>query len=100
MLGAPRFTLYNDPVQDAPRPTLYKLHATLKTSFTLCFDHGARRLWIRPTPTDPTTRFVEVKEFKTLPEGEYHACVTLSSANNRVRVRDVVDGDRDLGGMF
>ena len=68
--------------------------------FMVCFDHGARRLWVRPTPTDPTTRFVDVMGGRTLPEGEYHACVGIRKNSPRVRVREVVDGDGDLGGRF
>ncbi len=78
---------------------------TRLSHFTLCFDHGARRLWILPTPTDPITRFVEVMEgrtlpVRTLPEGEYHVCVALIRTDNRVCVREVVDKDGDLGGRF
>ena len=68
--------------------------------FTLCFDHGARRLWIRPTPTDPTTRFLDVMGGRELPEGQYHVCVTLWNNTTRVFVREVGETEGDLGGRF
>ncbi len=67
---------------------------------TLCFEAATRRVWILPNPTDPTTRFLDVMGGRTLPQGEYHLCVTLWDDSCRVFVRQVSETEGNSGERF
>ena len=67
---------------------------------TLCFEAETRRLWILPNPTDPTTRFLDVMKGRSLPQGEYHLCVTLWDDSSRVYVRQASETEGNLGERF
>ena len=56
--------------------------------FAMCFDNTTRRLRFRKNPTDPATRWFDVMGDKTLPEGQYYACVA-SARSQSVCIRDV-----------
>ena len=61
---------------------------------TLCFDTEARRMWIRPNPEDPTTRFVDLMNGVVMTEREYTLFVRISDTSV-VRVREVEDRENE-----